>query len=340
MVDITQSHDQTKLPFHKLHFDNGVYDGRYVWVPSVSPNPLLVVIDPETEEVWRFTAADGVPPSSRAVVALAESPGSVYIAGAFERTWVAQVQFDRQAKLTVKVLLEASEQLDGTIDPQKQVTNPKLSFDPMYLILWASPKRLDHKFLVVGRDNLGTTGHYPGMLDLENGVFTIGRDRLTSHSIPSYSWGLHDGTVYWIDEYLSPDVSSRQYLLTVYRLHLPEMTREVMAADITPPGEWIRSTIFFDKNRMNIVGDTWCRSDQWGKAFEPLQLRRTGTPELPGHLNKIPGTELYAEGNCPPIRFCISSHYGLVNFGSSAGVFRISLYNSSPSASPSMNTGK
>ena len=85
---------------------NVCWDGRYLWALNPGESGSLAVIDPVSEELWKFGPEDGLPPStSCAVTALA--PGRVCAAGYFGHTWCAVATFDPQKGKSLKVFFEA-----------------------------------------------------------------------------------------------------------------------------------------------------------------------------------------------------------------------------------------
>ncbi len=88
---------------------NFCWDGRYVWGASPGhKDQFLAVVDPETEEVWKFTAEDGLPPMNTGggVAITAMTPGKVCIAGYFGRSWYATATFDPEVGKSFEVFHE------------------------------------------------------------------------------------------------------------------------------------------------------------------------------------------------------------------------------------------
>src|SRR5262249_58084343 len=127
-------------------FSTVCFDGRFVWGARPRPrkNPILLVIDPETEKVWDATDADGLPrvadkelankvADAPSLMVAAFEPGKVCLAGEFlGRAWVGVATFDQAArKAAVKVIHEAKEAQDQTDKEQWRRTT--VTFRPHFI---------------------------------------------------------------------------------------------------------------------------------------------------------------------------------------------------------------
>src|SRR5439155_16710301 len=90
-----------------FNFMGACYDGKYVWAPVMRPEPMLLVIDPQTEKVWTLGKVDGLPSMSHGVRAVGLEPGRICLAGAFGRSWIANVTFSPTQGAKVDVFFEA-----------------------------------------------------------------------------------------------------------------------------------------------------------------------------------------------------------------------------------------
>lgn len=85
-----------------------VYDGKYAWAPVAGPEPLLLVIDPATGALDRFTAADGLPPATLGALPTPLAPASVCVVGSFGRAWCAVAGYGGPGRKSLKIVHEAA----------------------------------------------------------------------------------------------------------------------------------------------------------------------------------------------------------------------------------------
>ena len=123
---------------------NVCFDGRYVWIaspdtnapqtPGVPAQPaddstrFLAVIDPHSEAIWKFTAADGLPPlglnRGAAVAPFARESLRGRLLG---RAWCGVASFDPVRGKSFQVIYEAHEVgAAATVPTAMRPTRPPL----------------------------------------------------------------------------------------------------------------------------------------------------------------------------------------------------------------------
>ena len=86
-----------------------IYDGRYLWANEAGRDGRtnrLVVVDPDSGQAERITAADGLLPGEMVIAPVI--PGCICAIGYFGRTWCALVRYEGPGRRSVEVFHEAA----------------------------------------------------------------------------------------------------------------------------------------------------------------------------------------------------------------------------------------
>ena len=266
------------------------FDGQFIWLLSPGPYRFLAAIDPQTEQIWEYTAEDGLPPMNElagaAVTPLA--PGKICAAGYFGRSWCATAALDPEKGITLKVFHEAREVADSRV---RSNANPNVATHANRLFTLDVPAR-DGKPAVQKVLVFGGSGHVL-LIDPQEAVV----ERVVDVGSGSRAvFCVRDGAVYVSMEGGRP--------CWLYRYAYPDFKKEQLRN-----GEF--GCVAFRDDRVYM----WLREQLWVSAnlHEPFQSLRGDVPE-----ELIGGS--YSSWRYP---MAASHHYGTVVFGPKA--YRVEL---------------
>lgn len=238
------------------------FDGKFIWVSGysqVSLDPVLLVLDPVSEQVWPITAQDGLPTEKvdqlpkgtqqKLAVAPLE-PGRALLIGAFGRTWFGTVRFSPQQGASVKVFHEAREVADPENKPQGQSTN--VAFTPTFAFTLRNPAKSpdQNKFRVlVGR----STPRIP-QIEVMTHPVVVNPDDETVVVHPEYLSGetpLRELTWHQDSVYAIRSNARQHQSLDLVRIPFPGMTQELVLSDVR------EGRIIPAEDRVHFVGYHW-----------------------------------------------------------------------------------
>lgn len=136
----------------KLSIAGFCCDNRYAWVVSPGDKPVLAAIDLTSQQIWKLTAKDGLPPmpADKLVALSAIAPGEIGIAGYFGRLWCGNATVDPKKGISLKVFFEARTQQDYS-DPTQQPTEVASEVRSLHTISGriAPDKPVEHRLLLM-----------------------------------------------------------------------------------------------------------------------------------------------------------------------------------------------
>jgi hypothetical protein len=277
-----------------FNFVGVCFDGKYVWAPVKRPQPMLLVIDPATEQVWTLGGADNpLPPTSGGAEAAPLAPGRVLLAGAEAgqngSAWLADVRFNPQApadaRARVEVFFNANERHDD-FDHQAW-RNLHEAFTPTWMVALIDPAAQRRRVLV-GRSD------HPLLVDPDARIVQVLNDSVSS-TIGGKNFAVREGNLYWAIPTLGGEGRGK-----LCRFGLPDLRRETLQDGLpTDDGSVVLDN---DGRRVHLVADRWYTAPAIGERFRPLAYVNPGGSAGNGRL---PGVWYYRT-------IAHSSHYGLV----------------------------
>lgn len=251
------------------------YDGRFAWVPATmyGQPPRLLIVDPETEKVVEFTAADGLPhealsESSRSSIgATPLAAGKVLLAGSFGKSWLAIATFDPEKGKSLKIIHEARDQ--RVLDDRLQWRSTTLAFDPTYL------------FTLSGKDDEGKSiqrvlvGRFsqrnPLVVDPEREAVEVLETSLDGAS----SFVIRDGALYWAAPDLRKLILGTE-VIEVWKLAVPELRKELVGRHDLGTRRDRKFSLALEDDRTILVADQWYVADSLEETLRPLRGKLTG----------------------------------------------------------------
>lgn len=233
-----------------FNFSGVCFDGRFIWAPAKRPNPLVLVIDPITERVWKLDATNGLPPMSSGVQASALEPGRICLSGSFGRSWIADVRFTPETGAKIDIFFEAREVHDDLDnDAWKNVHEAYL---PTWMItIFVPGSQPPQRRVLVGRS------YYPLLVDPDQRSVEVLPDSVSS-SMSGRNFAIHDGALYW-----SVPTLGREEKKTMWRFGLPELKRQKIQPEL--PTE--HGIVVFDEDRVHLIGERWWSATKLGDTF-------------------------------------------------------------------------
>ncbi len=250
------------------------FDGRYVWFPVAGPERAVLLIDPRTAEVMRFTPEDGLPMYIHGLCAALEE-GQACFVGAMDRecrAYVATLSLGSDGARTVTVVHEAVHTFTTEMAATDYRKDPQLSFIPKFAVMGRGP---DHQpQLLIGRSLPDHGGLSASLLVRPTGPSAeVVKAAVDSHIISRDVWH-EDNAIHWIARG------------KIKRLSVNSLDTEVVCK---APAEG--KVLFYD-GRWHVVGQKWWRADKQVGPYEVL------------HAN-FPRRHAYGY-------YSVSAHYGLI----------------------------
>jgi hypothetical protein len=280
---------------------NLCWDGRFLWVVSpgtreeasdatAAAKRFLAAIDPQTEQIVKLTADDGLPPmnhpvhgASAAVTAI--GPGKVLVAGYFGRSWCGIATVSREKKIALDVFFEATNVYEPT--KREESAAKMVAFPILFLCTLNPPAGAGQA--AGQRVLLGRTGARPPLLidPQKRSVEVLGKT-MTRYGSTYAPYSVHDGGLYWW--YAS-------YSQSLYRIGFPDFREEEVNPSV-PYSPFVDSFLEYD-NRVYA----WCNGQLYmSPDFRtPFGIVRRSAPNNPVII--------------PPTLFGLSHHYGMVLWG-------------------------
>jgi hypothetical protein len=288
------------LPLGNTGYPSACWDGRYFWIMTAgvaSPSAkdhgekgLLAAIDPRTERIWRFSRADGLPPSSSCAIA-SMAPGKVCVAGDFGRTWMAIATIDVASGIKLDTIYEArklAQSLGVSTDPKG--SDPQVAHPVSYMRVVArpvEPGKPAQQWIIVGRSS-----RTPWLLDPEK----------KEASCPDFKMAtdvaiVADNAVYCCDIFPRFNRTGVQECTPLYRFGFPDFKTE------TVNGQWVSGKCAFFGGRYHVARIA---------AITNSQLREKPAYYIASSLRDAPRKRRCDIPGNFPAGLCVSSQYGLV----------------------------
>lgn len=308
---------------------NICFDGKYVWVTPSSyskipnPDPLVLALDPVSEEIIKFTAADGLPPIgyradgsipnyNNDLPSLSVGPldlGRACACGTNGRTWIAVLgitSIDGRIGKSVRVFHEAKEVINA--DDKEDWRNTHSAFIPG-AFLPANDSKTGRKMLLLYRSGLYRTiaGH-PLQIDCA----TLEVQPWVGEPFPDNTLSsgyVFDGhAIYYLGSHLidrQPQVN-----LGLFRAELPDLKPECVCESV---GEvtWHHLAFRCPDGRWLILNDP---IGMHGAASErgPFHLLRGGLPDAT--------TTRYENSSA---NLLPSHHYGVILYSNKQRLYQV-----------------
>ncbi|MHB9025515.1 MAG: hypothetical protein ACYC7E_15320 [Armatimonadota bacterium] len=232
------------------------FDGKYAWVPIIGKKPSIVIIDIASGQSMILTAENGLPPFET-IVSTAIDPGKLCLCGTFDsrtarRSYIALVTMQTLGDCQVKVVHEATKQLDLSQDLSMQWQDPQLNFSPGLIMTKTGVD--GHQYVYIMRNlTRNFTDLSQLIVNLNTGEVRVKKIAGNFRS----NWGplISDCTAYWIAPGGIP--------------HLEDSGSEVT---------WIKvaveplAKIVFCGGRVHMVYDSWYVADRLGEPFRKLNI--------------------------------------------------------------------
>ena len=283
-----------------FNFVGVCYDGKYIWAPVKHPEPMVLVIDPVSEQIWTLTANDDkLPPMTGYAVAAPLDIGRVLLSGGFGRAWIADVTFDpARGRANVNVFFTAHEFHEN--HDNQAWRNLHQAFTPTWAVPLSGRDRdgKPQRRVLVGRS------YHPLLVDPEARTVEVLQDSVSS-TIGARNFAVCADGLYWAIPVLGGEGHGK-----LWRFGLPELQRQTLQENLpTRDG----TVVFDDPNRpdgrVHLVADRrWYTAPAIGKPFRPLD----GT---------LPGVHYYRT-------IAHSNHYGLLLLDQtdSGGTYAVELH--------------
>ena len=189
---------------------NICWDGRFLWVVSpgtpeeasvatATRKRFLAVIDPQSEQIVKLTADDGLPPMSHvdggsaAVTAL--GPGRVLVAGSFGRSWCGIATFSRVNRIALDLFFEARE----VFEHNTRESAAKTAAFPIAFLCTLNPPaaagRTSGQRVLLGRVSCQTRP--PLLIDPEKRSVEVVSENMITFARTTLPYSVHDGSLYW-----------------------------------------------------------------------------------------------------------------------------------------------
>ncbi len=280
-----------------FNFQSLCYDGQYVWAPAKSgEESLVLVIDPETEQIFEFTAEDGLPRTSFGVAAAPLAPGKICLAGGFrkidvggapDRGWCALLEVSENGAKSVDVFHEARLHMYSFDRYGEEIWDPHNAFSPSFMAVITDKVNNAGKRVLLGRTSIpGPASDHPLLIDPEARTVEVLRDRMWRPTC-------YEGDVYWV--MLDPKIGDPAHTPlapNLWRLGFPDFKKTTVISSL--PGKGLEGgPVAFFNGRVHVVGRHWWTAGRLDDKFTHLQA-------------KIPGGKWYLRELCP------SNHYGLL----------------------------
>ncbi len=270
------------------------YDGRFVWAPFMGPSPLIVAIDPRTQQETAFTERDGLPEAATVAMLAPLGGGEVCAAASIgrwpaNRSWIGVLSLDGEAARGFRLILEAVRPYDETGAQDAQRTDSGIAFFPRGMVSLVDPLDPSHRRVLVDRQ-IPRLGGRPLLVDPADwSASVLPAVGGLSHRADYVT--VHDGAAYALFD-------DDEYGASLWHVGFPDFTPHILPARI--PAPWGGQVVFYE-GRVHVVGYRWCVADQ---LEGPYRLLRS---------SRLPGDAL---SRC----VCHSSHYGLVFIDTGQGV--------------------
>lgn len=285
------------------------YDGKYVWAPVVGREPLVLVIDPESERIVKVTANDGLPPMGRGAAAAPLAPGRACVAGCFrgkhtplpfDRSWCAIVELTPAGAKSVDVFHEARSQAIGRSEDDYR--NSQLAFRPILMATLTDENDGSRRRVLLRRHTRArSVRHHPLLIDPETRSVTVIEGTISLPDIPNVT--CHKGAVYWTFHNYPAEP---EWDWRLWRIGFPDFRRTAVAG--RAPGErfLLWGKVVFCGDRIHVVGDHWWTAKNLDEGFKRLRAKmpvRWSERSRPGVFR--------------------SRHYGLLLVTLREGVFKV-----------------
>lgn len=255
-----------RTPFPNTWILSAFYDGRYLWLTARPDKeaPLIVVIDPKSEQTWTLTEKDGLPlvgpkdvPAPFAEHRVQGSPlgpGKVCLAGGFGRGWVALVTFDPAGHHKVNVILEAKTVPKGNDREQWKKTDVAFMPRAMYTLSDGPLENAEtnRRVLIVRKSSNYFLGEHPLVVDPRGPSVEALQERWWPPHMsepglePVHCVGVYQGALYWV-----APLGSDWKRIHLNRLALPDLKPTLLVQDA--PEGWV----VFLGDRLNVLSKVW-----------------------------------------------------------------------------------
>ncbi len=299
-----------------FNFQSLCYDGQYIWAPVKSrEEPLVLVINPETEQIFEFTTEDGLPRMSSGVAAVPLAPGKICLAGSFgkgpvegapDRGWCALLEVSENGAKSADVFHEARLHMYSFDRYGEEIWNPHNAFSPRFMAVITDKVHNAGKRVLLGRGSIPSpASNYPLLIDAEARTVEVLRDGVSRPTC-------YEGDVYWAN--LDPktgDPTSTLLAPNLWRIGFPDFKKTAVISSL--PSKGIEGgTVAFSSGRLHVVGKHWWTAKSFDEQFTQLQA-------------KIPGGKWHLR------ELCHSNHYGLLLLthqgGDDYGVYSVEFRN-------------
>lgn len=254
------------------------FDGKYAWLPyvrktgSTGRDPLVqdtgvVVVDPVSEQTWRFTPQDGLPPADT-MQAVGVAPGLICLAGGHAgRSWIALLSLGANGVKKLEIIHEARVQRPDN-PTEEDALNINLAFQPLYmarLIAGGEPRIL-----------MGGRPRYPLIIDPKTRKVSLMKTELDIYLRPE-EISIRDGAMYYYSHGDPPEYQADIMKIT------PDLQKTRLFFGINEFGS---SAFGLDGDRVHLVnvGDrTWMTADNLQSRL--IKLKGT-VPRNPNYTDR------------------------------------------------------
>ncbi|MDD3926865.1 MAG: HEAT repeat domain-containing protein, partial [bacterium] len=256
------------------------YDGRYVWFSIIIRDGLLVIIDPETEDIITFSGEDGLPPMETAKMAPIK-PGKVCVCGNFGRTWCAVLNFTAPGSKKVDVFHEAR-LLPGEVKSDL-AGDPSVVFHPQSLLTFWDKNNPDNIRILLTRENQPSLIIDPVARTVDQTTFNVG-----THYPAAFN-----NDIYWLE-----NVHEKGY--DIYRLGFPNINKPVVIGSLNDRKVAYDGEMIFTEGKVHITSGGWWTTEEFPNTFvyqnDHTGIRYYGSVYSSNHYGiiRLCGSQIYA----------------------------------------------
>lgn len=258
---VMKEQGKVKRIFQAQNFDliflNICFDGKYAWATCVTKTgstgnaPLVqdtsvVVADPVSEQTWRFTPQDGLPPADK-MQAVGVAPGHICLAGSYNgRAWIALLSLEANGAKTVEIIHEARYLPDPAKPSPEDALNLNLSFEPQCLLKLTTGG--ETRIMMGGRPS------YPLIIDPKTRKVSLAKTELDIYLRPDQI-SSHDKAMYYYSQGEPPEYKADFMMIT------PDLQKKRLFFGIREI-PWAAFELDGDRVHLVDVGNrTWMTAD-------------------------------------------------------------------------------
>ena len=314
-------------PDRFLSILDAFYDGKFGWVTlyrtrfTKERQPLVLAVDPVSEQVWEFTAADGVPRPPSGALAPWRPGEACMIVECARGTWCGLLRIMEDGSKAVATFHEARELPEVLSQEQRRGDEPisaDVMFFPRFVLPIPGAENESPTGIIVGRDIRDVQGIRLMLVDPARRTLTPLRGRmagtLATNTIPEVA--VHEGALWWCT--VGGDTTG------MYPTHLDRVMlwradlAEFRQTSVIEKAPWIPArayplNILFHGGRVHLLGYNWWVADRPGDGFRRLPVVGDAAGDM---ARDLPG-QTYSR------RTSVSNHYGLIFLETPYGVYQV-----------------